>query len=102
MSATAPAVPVIAAVLLIALTVFFVVMWVRLVVDWIRTLRPGFRPRGGVLVVAEAAYLVTDPPIRAVRRIVPSIRIGDARLDFSWSIVMLVCLVLIWVLGLLL
>ena len=91
---------VIAGVLLIPLILFFLVMWVRLVFDWIRALQPGWRPHGAALVAAEAAYSITDPPIGAVRRIVPSIRIGGARLEFSWSIVMLVCIALIWGVGL--
>jgi YggT family protein len=75
-------------------------MWVRLVFDWVRALQPSWRPRGAALVAAEAAYSITDPPIRAVRRIIPPIRIGGARLEFSWSIVMLVCIALIWGVGL--
>lgn len=82
------------------LVAFFLVMWVRLVFDWIRVLQPSWRPRGPALVLAEAAYAITDPPIRVVRRLVPTIRIGSARLEFSWSIVMLVCIALIWGLGL--
>ena len=85
---------------LVVLLAFFVVMWVRLVFDWARVLRPGWRPRGAALVAAEAAYAITDPPIRVVRRVIPPIRMGGARLEFSWSIVMLVCLALIWGLGL--
>ena len=88
------------AIVLIALLVFFLVMWVRLVLDWIRVLQPEWRPRGAALVVAEAAYSVTDPPIKAVRRFLPPIRVGSARLEFSWSFVMLGCLALIWVVGL--
>ena len=84
----------------VVLVAFFVVMWARLVFDWMRVLQPGWRPRGPSLVLAEAAYSITDPPIRVVRRIVPPIRIGGARLEFSWSIVMLVCMSLIWALGL--
>ena len=87
-------------VILIPLVAFFLVMWVRLVFDWVRALQPNWRPRGPVLVVAEAAYSVTDPPIKVVRRIIPPIRVGGARLEFSWSIVMLVCLALIWGVGL--
>ena len=75
-------------------------MWVRLVFDWARVLRPGWRPRVAGLILAEAAYAVTDPPIRAVRRVIPPIRVGGARLEFSWSIVMLACLALIWGVGL--
>ena len=85
---------------LAVLFAFFLVMWVRLVFDWVRVLQPAWRPRGPSLVLAEAAYAITDPPIRVVRRIIPPIRIGGARLEFSWSIVMLVCIGLIWLLGL--
>jgi YggT family protein len=85
---------------LVALIAYFLVMWVRLVFDWARVLQPGWRPRGLALVVAESAYAITDPPIRLVRRVVPPIRVGGARLEFSWSIVMLVCLAMIWVVGL--
>lgn len=86
----------IAALVLIPLIAFFLVMWGRLVVDWVRVLQPGWRPRGAALMAAEAAYAMTDPPIRLVRRIIPPLRIGGARLDFSWSVVMLTCLALIW------
>jgi len=88
-------------VALTVFVVFFLVMWARLVLDWMRVLRPGWRPRGAALVAAETAYAVTDPPIKAVRRIIPPIRVGAARVEFSWSIVMLVCLALIWAVGLL-
>ncbi|MDP9027449.1 MAG: YggT family protein [Actinomycetota bacterium] len=86
--------------LLLVLVVFFVFMWARLVFDWVRVLQPGWRPRGVGLVIAEASYAVTDPAIKVVRRAVPPVKVGAAQLEFSWSIVMLACLVLIWVVGL--
>jgi YggT family protein len=85
---------------LAVLIVFFLVMWVRLVFDWARVLKPNWRPRGVSLVLAEAAYAITDPPIKVVRRILPPIRLGGARIEFSWSIVMLACLAMIWAVGL--
>jgi YggT family protein len=84
----------------VPLIAFFVVMWVRLVLDWVRALKPTWRPHGAALVLAESAYSITDAPIRAVRRVIPPIRIGGARVEFSWSIVMLVCLAAIWGVGL--
>ena len=33
--------------------------------------------------------------MKLVRRVVPPLRIGNARLDFAWSIVMLAVLILI-------
>lgn len=79
----------------VALTVFFVLMWARFVLDLVRVFARRWRPRGIVLVLAEFVYTVTDPPIKLVRRVVPPLRVGGAALDFAWSIVMLVVIILI-------
>jgi YggT family protein len=87
-------VQIIANIVLFALTVFFIAMWVRLVFDYVRIFAARWRPRGAVLVLAEAAYTVTDPPIKAVRRVIPPLRIGGASLDFGWTIVLFAVLIL--------
>jgi YggT family protein len=93
-------VSIVAAVLLVALILFFVLMWVRFVLDWVRVLRPDWRPRGAALLLAEGGYTVTDPPIRFVRRRVRPLRLTDGvTIELSWSIVMLACLVLMWIVG---
>ncbi len=74
-------------------------MWVRLILDWVRALQPRWRPTGAVLVVAELCFTVTDPPLRVVRRVVKPIRVGGAQLDFAWSIVLILALVLLYVVG---
>ena len=86
---------IIATIVYVALTVFFIGMWARFVLDLARMFARQWRPRGIGLVLAEAVYTVTDPPIKAVRRVVPPVRIGGAALDFAWSIVMLACIILI-------
>jgi YggT family protein len=88
-------VSVIAYVLYVALTIFFLLMWARFVLDLARVFARQWRPRGVGLVLAEAIFTITDPPIKLVRRIVPPLRVGGAALDFAWSIVMLVCIILI-------
>lgn len=88
-------VSVIATIVYIGLTIFFVMMWARFVLDLVRTFSRQWRPRGFGLVLAEGVYAVTDPPIRTVRRAIPPLRVGGAALDFAWSIVMLACIILI-------
>lgn len=88
-------VSIIATVIYVALIVFFLMMWARFILDLVRMLARQWRPRGLGLVLAEAAYSVTDPPIKLVRRVVPPVRLGGAALDFAWSIVMLAVLILI-------
>lgn len=92
---TGSVVSIVATLVYIALMLFFVLMWARFILDLVRTFARNWRPRGAALVAAEAVYTVTDPPVKAVRRVVPPLRIGNASLDFAWSIVMLAVLILI-------
>jgi len=43
----------------------------RLIFDWVQVFARDWRPRGVLLVVAEAIYTVTDPPLRFLRRLIP-------------------------------
>ncbi len=88
-------VSIIATVIYIGLTIFFVLMWARFILDLARMFARQWRPRGIGLVLAEIVYAVTDPPIKLVRRVIPPLRVGGAALDFAWSIVMLACIILI-------
>ncbi len=86
---------VIATVIYVALVIFFWLMWARFILELVRTFRPGWRPQGVVLLLAEVVYTVTDPPVRFVRRFVKPIRAGGAAIDFSGAIVMLAVVILI-------
>ncbi len=77
-------------VLYFAVLAFLVMMFVRLVFEWVQVFARDWRPRGPVLVIAEAVYTVTDPPIRAVRKVVPPLSLGAVRLDLAFIIVMFV------------
>lgn len=91
------AVTIIATIIYIALNAYALVMWGRFILDLARSFARQWRPRGFALVLAEVAYTLTDPPIRAVRKVLPPLRIGGVALDFAWSIVMLGVIVLIWI-----
>lgn len=39
--------------------------------------------------LAEAVYSVTDPPLRAVRRVVPALTLGNVRIDLAFIILFL-------------
>ena len=71
------------------LFLFFILLIGRLVLDWVRVLARTWRPRGIVLLLAEAVYTVTDPPLRAVRKVVPSLTLGTIRIDLAFIILLL-------------
>jgi YggT family protein len=87
----------IASIAYYALLLFFLLMWGRFVLDLAQSFSRGWRPRGPVLVLAEIAYTVTDPPIKAIRRVLPPVRLGSVALDFGWSIIMLAVVILMGV-----
>ena len=68
---------------------FFAALIGRLVLDWIQVLAREWRPRGPVLLVAEAVYTVTDPPLKFLRRLIPPLSLGGIRLDLAFLVLML-------------
>lgn len=81
------------------LLIYFFALWARFALDLVRSFNRGWRPRGGMLVVAEGVFTATDPPIRFVRRVLPPLRLGAIALDFGWTIVMLLVIVLMDIFG---
>lgn len=88
-------------VLYLVVLVFLVLLLARLVLDWVQVFARDWRPRGVAVVVAEVVYTATDPPIRAVRRVVPPLTLGQVRLDLAFTIVLIVCWILLRVLDVL-
>ncbi|QGN57621.1 YggT family protein [Nostocoides sp. HKS02] len=79
----------IGSVLRFALFLFFVVLLGRLVLDWVQAFARDWRPRGVLLLVAEVVYTITDPPLKAVRKLIPPVTIGSLRLDVAFLVLML-------------
>lgn len=70
--------------------IFFVILVGRLVIDWIQVFARDWRPHGVVLVIAEGIYSATDPPLRALRRLIPPLRIGQVQLDLAFIVLFLI------------
>jgi YggT family protein len=79
--------------------IFFLLLIGRLVLDWVQVFARDWKPRGPLLVVAEAIYSATDPPLRALRRVIKPIRLGNIQLDLAFMILFLICVVLMNVLA---
>ncbi len=75
--------------------IFFVLLIGRLVVDWIQALARDWRPHGATLVLAEAVYSATDPPLKALRRVVPPLRLGQIQIDLAFMILFFVTFLLL-------
>ena len=73
------------------LTVFLVVMIVRMVVDWLAVARRGPLWVGRVRALAHAG---TEPVVSPVRRLLPPLRAGGLGIDLAFTVVFILVLVL--------
>lgn len=76
-------------ILAILIYLFLIVLIARLVLEWVQVLAREWQPRGIVLVIAEGVYSLTDPPLRALRRVIPPLRLGQVSLDLAFLVLML-------------
>jgi YggT family protein len=79
-------VSVVTSVLATLLYLFIICLLIRLVAEWIQVFARDWRPQGPILVVLEAVYTVTDPPLNFIRRFVPPLRLGSIALDLAFII----------------
>ncbi len=86
------------AVYWVALLAFYI-LWARVILDFIRQLRPDWKPKGVMLAISVALLRDTDPVLRFARRIIKPVRVGGAMIDFAMLSVMLVLLVILWIAG---
>ncbi|MBU3645568.1 MAG: YggT family protein [Candidatus Nanopelagicaceae bacterium] len=72
--------------IVLALNLFLLSLFLRLILDYVRMFKPGWRPRGIILPLAEIIYMITDKPLSFVRRFVPPLRMGPVALDLSFIV----------------
>ena len=81
-------------VLFYVLFFFWLLLTARIVVELVRAFARDWHPGGGVAIALESIYTVTDPPVRLLRRVIPSVRIGNVGLDLSIMVLLLVVFIL--------
>ena len=70
---------------------FFLVLLSRFVMGAVLQYGRRWQPGRGSAAALESVWSVTDPPLKALRRVIPPLRIGNVSLDLA-SIVLLVIL----------
>jgi YggT family protein len=80
-----------------ALWFVFILLLARLVFDWVQVFARSWRPRGPMVVLLELIYTVTDPPLKALRRVIPPLRLGNVALDLGFLILIVGVQILIQV-----
>ena len=70
-------------ILLALLRLYTLVLIVRIIIEMIQSFSRQFNPPRWFMVIAEPLFVITDPPVKALRRIVPPMQMGGVALDLS-------------------
>ena len=65
---------------------YLLVLFVRMILDWVMVLSPRWYPRGFVASLIRVIYALTEPPLRWLRRYIPPLPMGRIQLDVSFMV----------------
>ena len=83
-------------VLTYVLYLYLLLLLGRLIFSWIQAFSRSWTPHGVVLVIAEAVFTATDPPLKFLSRFIPVLRLGSVALDLSFMVLFFAVLILIY------
>ena len=82
-------------VLFYVLTIYLVVLIGRMIFSWVQVFARDWRPSGILLVIAEGIFTITDPPLKFLRRFIPTLRLGMVAMDLSFMVLFFLILILL-------
>jgi len=90
-------VSIVAQVAYLLLYFFFLAFMARFVMGWVLAFGRRWHPGRGAAATLEAVWSVTDPPLKALRRVIPPLPLGTVTVDLSAIVLLLILFVLMQV-----
>lgn len=81
-------------VLYYVIEVFWFLLLGRIVVEMIASFSRSWTPKGVLAVVLEWLFTITDPPVKALRKVIKPVRLGHVSLDLSVLVLFIILMVL--------
>ncbi|MBK4161109.1 YggT family protein [Corynebacterium macginleyi] len=70
-------------ILIFLVRVYTWVLIARIIIEMIQSFSRQFNPPRWFMIVAEPPFAITDPPVKALRRVIPPLQMGGIALDVS-------------------
>ncbi|MDO5031397.1 YggT family protein [Corynebacterium sp.] len=70
-------------ILLVLLSLYSWILVARIIIEMIQSFSREFNPPRWFMMVAEVLFVLTDPPVKALRKVIPPLRMGGVALDVS-------------------
>jgi len=81
-------------VLYVVLQVFTYLLLARIVIEMIQSFSRSWRPGRIFSSIGEIIFIVTDPPVRLLRKVIPPMPVGGVQLDMSVLVLFFILMIL--------
>lgn len=81
-------------ILYVILRIFVLLLIARLVIEMIESFSRNFQPPRWFIFIAEPIFQITDPPVKALRKLIPPVRMGGVALDISVIVLFFIVMIL--------
>ncbi len=79
---------------LFALVILTFMLLARIALSWVFAFARDWQPHGFSALLVESVYVVTDPLIKPVRRVLPPLTLGMIRIDVAFLVVFFAVIIL--------
>lgn len=86
-------------VLYVLVYAFIMTLFARFVMSWVLAYGRRWQPGRGAAATLESVWAVTDPPLKALRRVIPPLRIGNLSFDLAALLLLVMLFILFYVVG---
>ena len=81
-------------VLLILLKLFTYLLLARIVIEMIQSFSRSWRPGRVFSSIGEIVFVITDPPVKLLRRLIPPMPMGNVMVDMSVLVLIFIFMIL--------
>ncbi len=83
-------------VLYLVIYFFLLTLIARFILGTVLSLGRRWRPARGSAAALEIVWSVTDPPLKALRRVIPPLRVGTVSVDLASLVLLVIVFVLMY------
>ncbi len=83
-------------ILFVLIRLFSLFLLLRIVIEMVESFSRNWRPQRWFMIVAEPIFVVTDPPLKFLRRRIPPLQMGGVGLDMSVLALFIILMILSW------
>jgi YggT family protein len=83
----------------VLLYAFLLMLLGRLVMEYVLMFSRRWQPGRGAAATMELMWSTTDPPLKALRRVIPPLRVGGVSLDLGFMLLLMIVFVLMRAVG---